>query len=389
MEGTLDILHVDMDAFFASIEQLDQPKWRGRPVLVGYDGPRGVVAAASYEARTFGCRSAQPMAVARRLCPDAVITPVRRERYSEISARLFTILDDFSPCIEPLSIDEAFLDVRGTRRLLGSAEEIARALKDRVRQELSLTASVGVATNKFLAKLASDMEKPDGLTIIRTEDLDTEWFRQLPVTKIWGVGPATAARMARLGITTIEQLQTFPRDVLQQQFGREANRYLDLARGIDSRSVTPDSEAKSIGHEQTFDTNLADPKEVQRVLLGQVEQVGRRLRRHDWQAGGVSLKIRYGDFQTISRSTALGQPTDTTRDLWRAAESLFATWATTSFQPVRLIGMTATRLQRPVDQFDLFPDGEHDRQKRIDRTTDVITDRFGKHAIRRGGTLGN
>jgi len=227
-----------MDAFFASIEQMDHPELKGKPVLVGYDGPRGVVATASYEARPFGCHSAQPMVQAKRLCPHAIIVPVRHDRYGEISSQMFAILDDFSPVIEPLSIDEAFLDLTGTANLLGPAETAAQRMKDRIKKEIGLTASVGVAPNKFLAKLGSDLHKPDGLTVIRPEDVDV-LLPPMPVTKIWGIGPAMAARLKLLGINTIGDLRKFPLTVLRQQIGDDAEHYQRLAHGLDDRLSAP------------------------------------------------------------------------------------------------------------------------------------------------------
>ena len=375
------ILHLDMDAFFASVEQLDHPELRGKPVLVGHDGPRGVVAAASYEARPFGCHSAQPMSIAKRRCPQAIIMPVRGGRYGEMSQRMFTILDEFSPLVEPLSIDEAFLDLTGTERALGDAEAVALRLKERVKSDLKLTASVGLAPNKFLAKLGSDMNKPDGVMIIHAQDVD-RILLPLPVTRLWGIGKATAAGLERLGIRTIHDLREKPLDWLRQHFGADAERYFNLARGIDLREVVPDSEARSIGHEQTFEVDVAEAQEVRRVLLDQVEQVAWRLRKQGLAAKGVALKIRFGDFQTISRSATLRASTDVTDELWQAARAIFEKWP---FQPVRLIGMTAERLGRGEAQMDLFVDPVKERQRKLDSVADRITQKFGQRAIRRGG----
>ena len=375
------IIHLDMDAFFASVEQLDHPELKGRPVLVGHDGPRGVVSAASYEARRFGCHSAQPIAVAKRLCPQAVIMPVRGERYSEISDQMFAILDEYSPLVEPLSIDEAFVDLTGTQLLHGDPEDVALRLKKRIRQQLLVTASVGLAPNKFLAKLASDMRKPDGLMIIPPQDID-RILLPLPVTRIWGIGKATAAELEKLGIRTIAQLRQYPLDRLEKLLGRDARWFYDLARGIDSRPVVSDHEAKSIGREQTFEVDLADSQEVQRILLEQVEQVARRLRKQALQARVVAIKIRFGDFQTISRSLTLPQVTDVTRELWQAAQGLFARWP---FQPVRLIGMTAERLSPGPRQLDLFQDPDKEKQKKLDSVSDRINQKFGSQMIKRGG----
>ncbi len=376
------ILHLDMDAFFAAVEQREEPSLQGKALLIGHDGPRGVVATASYEAREYGCHSAQPMAVAKRMCPHAIVLPVRMHLYRQASDRVFDILGEFSPVVEPLSIDEAFIDLTGTERLLGEPEAVARRIKERIRSELKLTASVGLAPNKFLAKLASDMNKPDGHTVIREQDVD-RILPPLPVTKIWGVGKATADRMRTYGIRTIGDLRQKPEAWLRQFFGSEADRYWRLSRGLDDRPVVTDENAKSIGHEQTFETDVADPEEIRRVMLDQVEQVAARLRRHGMLARGVSLKIRFGHFETISRSTTLPRPTDATAELWDAARAVFGQWP---FQPVRLIGVTAERLSRGAGQMDLFTDPAHDRQKKLDAVADRINQRYGKRAIRRGGS---
>jgi DNA polymerase-4 len=377
------ILHVDMDAFYAAVEQLDRAELRARPVLVGHDGPRGVVTTASYEARPFGCRSAQPMAVAKRLCPQAIVVPVRFARYHEVSAQVFDILDDFTPLIEPLSVDEAFLDCTGSTRLLGDGPTIARAIRRRIHDEIGITASVGVAPNKFLAKLASDLNKPDGLTVITRDDVD-RILPPLSVAKIWGIGPKTATKLKSLAINTIGDIRLIPLEVLAERFGEEGERYWRLARGIDDRPVVPDAEAKRIGHEQTFGTDLTDPEEVRGVLLGQVEQVARRLRRHGLRARTVHLKIRDGAFHTITRATTLHEPTDSTKELWDASRAIFETWASGSFKPVRLIGMSASNLTAAPVQLGLFADRARERQSRVDVALDRINAKFGKTAIRRG-----
>jgi DNA polymerase-4 len=372
-----------MDAFFAAVEQREDPALRGKPLLIGHDGPRGVVATASYEARPFGCHSAQPMAVAKRLCPHAVILPVRMALYKQVSTRMFTILDEFSPIVEPLSIDEAFLDLTGSEAALGPAGEVARRLKDRIRAELRITASVGVAPNKFLAKLASDMNKPDGLTIIGAADVD-RILPPMPVTKLWGIGNATARRLANLGIRTVGDLRAKPKKWADELLGSEAERYVRLAHGIDDRPVVPDREAKSISHEHTFGEDVADPATIRNLLLEQVEQVAARLRRHALKARGVSLKIRYGDFQTVNRSTTLPSSTDSTAELWQSARELFDRW---DFRPVRLIGVAAERLlgSDSPGQMMLFSDPDREKQRKLDAVADQINQRFGKQAIRRGG----
>ncbi|WP_428940897.1 DNA polymerase IV [Fontivita pretiosa] len=377
------IVHVDLDAFFAAVEQLDNPELRGQPVLVGGQGPRAVVATASYEARPFGCRSAMPMALARRLCPQAIVVPPRFWRYRELSDAMFDILDDFTPVIEPLSIDEAFLDLSGTQRLLGGAQTVARRIKQRVRDELKLTISVGVAPNKFLAKLASDLHKPDGLTIVGREDVD-RLLPPLPISRIWGIGPRTQARLNDLGIRTIGDIRKLPLELLVQNFGSEGERYYRLARGLDDRPVTPDSRAKSIGQEQTFGIDIADAEELRRILLGQVEQVAWRLRRSGLRAGGVTLKIRDGQFNTITRAGRLAEPTDLTKPLWDAARTVFDAWAHTQFKPLRLLGVQATRLSGEAPQLPLFDDEQQQRQRRVDDAIDRIRQKYGQAAVRRG-----
>lgn len=384
--GARVIFHVDMDAFFASIEQLDDPALRGKPVLVGSDGPRGVVAAASYEAREFNCHSAQPMAQAKRRCPHAVIVPVRFARYRELSQRMFGIFDEFSPLVEPLSVDEAFLDMTGTAKLLGEPVEVARRLKARIKSDLGLTASIGVAPNKFLAKLASDLQKPDGLVIVAPGEIDALLI-PLPINKLWGVGPVTADKLRGMGIHKVGDIRARSPADLQKLFGNEADRYHRLAHGIDDRPVVPDREAKSIGHEQTFSTNLTEPADVRRVLFEQVEQVGRRLRQNGLHARTVSLKIRYGDFETISRSATVENPTNGTADLWTAAAALFDKWCEAGFRPVRLIGMSTSQLTAGGGQLPLFPDPLAERQKKVDGIADTITKKFGNGAIRRAQGL--
>jgi DNA polymerase-4 len=378
------ILHVDMDAFFASVEQLDDPALRGKPVLVGHDGARGVVAAASYEARTFGCHSAQPMAVAKRLCPQAVVVGGRFSRYREISRQVHAIFERFTPAVESVSIDEAYLDVTGARRLHGDGEAIGRRLKAMIAAETRLTASVGVAANKFLAKLASDMRKPDGLVVIRPEDVE-RLLPGLPVGRIWGVGKKTEESLAAAGVKTIADLRRMPAEWISGRLGSWGEQVLELAWGRDPRPVETDRETKSISHEQTFETDVGDPAAVRLVLVEQVEAVAWRLRRAGLLARRVGLKIRFGDFQTISRSRTLAHATDRTDLLLVEAEAVFDAWAAAAFRPVRLIGMGAEDLAAGVDQLELFGQKEEEKARGVDRAVDAINEKFGKGAIRRGG----
>jgi DNA polymerase-4 len=378
------ILHVDMDAFFAAIAVLDHPELAGKAVLTGGTGPRGVVTTASYEARKFGCRSAMPTATALRLCPHAVCVKVPGERIREKSRQMFDILDRFSPLVQPLSVDEAFLDLTGAERLMGPARQVARQLKDTIKSETGLTASVGVAFNKFLAKLASDLEKPNGLTVITRDNLD-EVLLPLPVGKLWGVGPSTQRKLEQQNVRTVADLRKRTEPELRRRFGDLGGRFFRLSRGIDNRPVVPDRHAKSIGHEQTFGQNLTDPDAVRRVMLDQAEQVGTRLRRHGLRARGVSVKIRFGNFQTITRSATLPEPTDLTQSLYRAARGLFNRWAEESFQPVRLVGVSAHPLTAEGPQQALFPDPQKKKQARLDAALDQITRKFGKRTVHRGG----
>ncbi|UCD76549.1 MAG: DNA polymerase IV [Phycisphaerales bacterium] len=381
MDTERAILHVDMDAFYASVEQLDNPELRGKPVLVG----GGVVTAASYEARKFGCHSAQPIAEAKRLCPQAIIVHGRHQRYHEISQQVFAILHDFTPLVEGLSIDEAFLDVTGSQRLLGDAVTIARNIKKRILAETGLTASVGVAPNKFLAKIASDLNKPDGLTIITPDDLDT-LVADLPIKRMWGVGPVMEDRLARLSIRTFGDLRTIDADLLRQRLGEGAEHLQKLAWGIDDRPVHTGHGVKSISKESTHFQRLKNPEDVRRQLLIHVERVAERLRHKAMRGRTVTVKIRFGSFQTITRSATLSEVTDRTDLLWMEGRRLFDTWAKREFLPVRLIGFGVSHLEDERGrQIDLFPDEQDQRRRRLDRATDAIRDRFGRDAIHRGG----
>lgn len=373
------ILHVDMDAFFASVEQRDDPALRGRPVLVGGRGGRGVVAAASYEARRSGCRSAMPMAEALRRCPEAVVVKPSFARYEADSARIMEILETASPMVEPLSIDEAFIDVTGSRRLLGVGAVIGKRLKATIREELGLTASVGVAPCKFVAKIASDLEKPDGLTVFESNGIAAR-LASLPIERMWGVGPKSRARFEARGIRRFGDLQQWSPESLAATFGDAAARFHPLSHGIDDRPVVGDRTAKSVGHEQTFGVDLGDPSEVEAVLLRHVERVGTRLRRRGRRARSVVVKIRDGAFVTNTRSSTLDHATDRTDVLWETARTLFRAWA---FRPVRLIGMSAERFEG--DDPGLFTgiDEEESRSRRLDAATDAIRDRFGGEAIAR------
>ena len=379
------ILHCDLDAFFASVEQLDDPALRGRPVLVGGIGARGVVAAASYEAREFGCRSAMPTSKAMRLCPHAVMVPGRGARYAELSRHFMAILEEASPLVQPLSLDEAFLDVTGSLRLLGTGVQIATEIRRKTLEQLGLVVSVGVAPNKFVAKIASDLEKPDALVIFESDGL-AERLAGLPIERMWGVGRKSAESFRSHGLRTFADLQKIDPDHLVSLFGESARRFHELALGIDDRPVVSERTSKSIGQERTFSEDISDREVLGDILLGEVEQVAERLRRSEAKATRVTLKIRFGDFQTITRSRTIEQSTETTRVLWEIARSIFEGWCRENFQPVRLLGFSVSGLDRS-GQVGLFEESGSDRDRVIDETTDAIIDRFGSSAISRARSV--
>ena len=379
------IIHVDMDAFYASVEQHDRPELKGKAVIVGGDPKaRGVVSAASYEARKFGVHSAMPMAQAVRLCPQGVVLPVRMDRYAEVSHTIHTIFERYTPLVEPISLDEAFLDVTGSIDLFGSAEQIGHDIKSQIREQTHLTASVGVAPNKFLAKLASDLNKPDGFVVI-TEQNKQQILDPLPVGKIWGVGEVTEKALHYRGILTIAQLRRTTAEELKGIVGNGAAELLRLACGEDDSEVEPERQRKSLSSEQTFATDIRDAAILSSVLLEEVEEVAERLRRHRLKARTVTLKLRYGDFRTVTRSETLREPTNLTKLLWEAADRVFRQWQVRSGGPLRLLGFAASGLEdEHAGQQLLFPDPEQEKLKRLDSAVDRIRDRYGKRALGRG-----
>jgi len=385
MVQSRQIIHVDMDAFYASVERLDNPDLMDKPVIVGGDPKkRGVVSAASYEARKFGVHSAMPMSQAVRLCLDAIVLPVRMERYAELSQQIHAIFQQFTPQIEPISLDEAFLDVTGSLRLFGSAEKIGRTIKDQIREQLGLVASVGVAGNKFLAKLASDLDKPDGFVVI-TEENKQQILDPLPVSKIWGVGKVTEKALKFRAINTIKQLREAPPEILRSIFGDQTAHVLRLAQGVDNRQVESSREAKSISSEQTFATDIAGKDILLDVLLHQVEDVAQRLRLNNLEARTITLKLRYDDFRTITRSSTLDHPTNITKTLWQEAREVFLQWHKKSAGLLRLLGFGVSGLQKAgTGQRHLFEEPDQEKQKRLDEAFDKIRDKFGHDALRRG-----
>jgi DNA polymerase IV len=378
------ILHMDMDAFFTSVEQLDNPSLRGQCVLVGGLSGRGVVAAASYEARKFGIHSAMPMFQARQKCPDAVIVPPRRSRYKELSIKIMNELKQFSPLVEPVSIDEAYVDITGCEKLHGNPERIGRAVKKKIRDTVELTCSVGIAPVKFLAKIASDMDKPDGLTLIRTDQVPA-FLESLPVEKVPGVGRKTLGHLGELGIRTLGDVRKHPENRLTGKLGKFGARLMELSLGIDNARVTPNTAPKSISAEETLKTNTRDKALLNRYIMKQAEEVARQLRRKRVKARTVTLKIKHDDFVLVTRRSPLGNPSQTAEAIRREAVRLLEKYNIN--RDIRLIGVGASGLL-PVGtptQMDLFSGGKAKNRdwEKIDRALDDISRRFGKGVIQR------
>lgn len=374
------IIHVDMDAFYASIEQRDKPELAGVPVIVGGLSNRGVVATASYEARKYGVHSAMSMAEARRRCPEAVfITPDHR-KYSFVSAQIRQILDRYSPLVEPLSLDEAFLDVTGMDGLYADPADIARRIKDEIKQQLQLTASAGVAPNKFLAKLASDLQKPDGLYIIRPGE-EEQVLAGLPVRRLWGVGEVTAVSIAKLGIRTIGQFAAADPNLLERHIGRDVYDLQRLARGLDDRPVVPDQQIKSVGNEETFDQDLYQWDEIEKQLLLFADKVGWRLRRLTLSGRTITVKVRFASFKTITRSRTLEEATNLDDTLYCIARELYKSIPST--EGIRLLGLTVSNLQPAGQAMALF-DSKQEKQESLHKVVDELKVRFGAAAVMKG-----
>jgi len=382
------ILHVDMDAFYASVEQRDRPELMGRPVVVGGTPQgRGVVSAASYEAREFGVHSAMPAITARRLCPQAVFLPVRMGHYAGVARQIREIFHRFTPTVEPLSLDEAFLDVTGSERLFGPAQQIGRQIQQTIDDELHLVASVGIAPNKFLAKIASDLRKPRGFVFVPPDGVH-EFLDPLGIERLWGVGKVSQRVLHKLGVRTIGQLRRFDPVILREHFGKQGDHLYALAHGRDDRAVVPDHQAKSISHETTFAADIADRDALRTWLLELTEQVARRLRRHKLRGRTVQLKVRFADFRTVTRSQTLPEPTNVTQLLWETAAELFEQKLPEPLPPVRLLGMGVSGFEnREQQQKTLFEDEETARQSRLDAARDAIRDKFGTTAINRATRL--
>ena len=378
------ILHVDLDAFFAAVEQRDRSELRGRPVIVGGDPrSRGVVSAASYEARRFGVHSAMSLREALRRCPDGVFLPVDGRRYQAASREVMAVLRRFTPAVEPISIDEAFLDVTGSTALFGDGPTIARRIKDAVRDEVGLTASVGVATTKLVAKIASDLRKPDGLVVVEPGD-EASFLAPLPIARLWGVGEKTATVLADYGVRTIGDLAALPPDVVIRRFGKHGASLVERARGLDADPVHEGDPAKSIGHEHTFDTDTSDPEIIERTLLAMADGVAGRLRSAGVRASTIAVKIRDSSFRTITRQRTLAEPTDLTEPIFRAAVEL-ARPEVRGIR-VRLLGVTASHLGER-EQLGLFADDDPRRRAAIE-AADRLRRRYGADAVTRARLVG-
>jgi DNA polymerase IV len=382
--GRLTIIHVDLDAFFAAVEQRDHPELRGKPVIVGGDPrSRGVVSTCSYEARKFGVHSAMPTRTALSLCPHGIFLPVDGAKYQRVSREVMAVLRRFTPAVEQVSIDEAFLDVAGSEALFGPAPEIARRIKREVVESTGLTVSVGVATTKLVAKVGSDLRKPDGLVVVEPGE-EAAFLAPLEIRRLWGIGPKTAERLHALGISTIGELAALPPETLARALGDHGATLHDRALGIDPDPVVGGGEAaKSVSHETTFAVDVMDPAEIERTLLALTEGVSARLRSAGLRAGTVAVKIRDSHFRTITRQKALPEPSDLTDTIWRVAVEL--TRPEIRGKKIRLLGVAATQLGAP-EQISMFEVVDA-KQRRVVDATDAVRRRFGDRAVTRASLL--
>ncbi len=383
------ILHVDMDAFFASVEQREHPEYRGKPLIVGADPKggkgRGVVSTCSYEAREYGVHSAMPVSQAYHLCPHAVFVPPRGELYEWVSQQIFAIFEQFTDLVEPLSIDEAFLDVTGSVRLFGDAVSIARQIKQRVREEQHLTCSIGVAPNKYLAKIASELEKPDGLVVVEADKI-REFLHPLDISYLWGAGEKTQQVLRKMGINTIGDLAEFPLWVLRDKLGALGEHFYRLAHGMDDRQVVVHSDVKSVSNEHTFEKDTSDPEVIRKQLILLTEKVGYRLRKKGLKGRTIHFKLRYDDFNTITRAQTITTPTDRTQEILDIVLHLFEQ----NYLPGRKVRLTGVG----VSGFDPKHNAQRSifetidaRQTQLDKVQDLLVDRFGKHIVHRAESL--
>ena len=391
-------MHVDMDAFFASVEQLDHPEYKGHPVIVGGLSSRGVVATASYEARKFGVHSAMPISRAKKLCPHGIYVYPNMARYKEISQIIHKVMEEFTPIIEPLSLDEAFLDVTGITHKFTGPKALGRAIKDRVFEETGLIISAGLAPNKFLAKLASDLDKPDGLVVI-PYGKECESLANLPIKRIWGVGPSTERRLKDGGFTLIKDVQALPDEKpLVPYVGNQAHRIWELARGIDERPVEPDRQIQSVGNEETYESDIEDPAVIDLELHYFANRVAKRLRKYGLMGHTVSIKVRYNDFKTVSRQKRLDSATDQERIIYDTSVLLWNKLMRTAplpqfdtsvlnmpIKPIRLLGVTVSGLSTEgIVQDDLFSIGTDEKDEKLSTVLDSLASKFGEGAIMSG-----
>ena len=371
-----------MDAFYPSVEVLNNPALKGKPVIVGGSKERGVVSSASYEARKFGIHSAQPIAKAKRLCPDGIFLPVRMSRYQEVSKQVFEIFHRFTPLVEPISIDEAFLDVTGSIRLFGQPENIAKKIKQIIFAETGLTISAGVASSKFVAKIASDIDKPDGLTVVHPDGVG-DFLASLPVKKMWGVGKVTQLLLSRLNIHTFRDLRQTPVKVLEKKFGKHGVKIHLLAMGVDKRDVIPEHDVKSIGHEQTFLQDIISLDVAQKEILALGNKVARRIRHKGLKGKTITLKVKYSDFVQITRSTTLPKSTDDGLEIYSVACRLLEKTEVTK-KPIRLLGISLSQLSflGIETQLSLFDqDQSSQKRQRLNTTLDSLCEKFGDQSV--------
>ena len=373
-------MHVDMDAFYASVEQRDHPEWRGKPVIVGGSSRRGVVATASYEARAFGVHSAMPAVKAKELCPDAIFAAPRFEVYKAVSAEIHEIMLNYAVEIEPLSLDEAFMDISGLSVHYQTVGAVGRAIKAEIKEKTGLVASAGIAPNKFLAKLASDLDKPDGLRII-PYGKEKEILAPLPVRHLWGVGNVTERKLRSAGLLTIGDIQKAPFTKLASVLGNQASLIQRLSFGVDDRAVDASRRIKSIGDESTYEKDLTEPADIDRQIAIHSDVVAKRLRRHKLAGRTISLKIRFASFRTVTRSLSLEEGTDLQEEIYAAALELKKRIYMN--EGVRLIGVTASNLAPPLKTVDLFST-VREKQVKAAAVMDAIQEKFGEHALRKG-----
>lgn len=379
------ILHIDMDAYFASVEQLDNPALAGKCVIVGGLSGRSVVSAASYEARKFGVHSAMPMYQARKKCPHGIFIRPRMDRYKALSREIMSLLEDFSPCVEPVSIDEAYVDIIGCEKLLGEPWEIASLIKQKIKESFNLTCSVGIGPNKFIAKIASGMNKPDGLTLILPDETQ-QFVENLPIHKVPGVGKTRRRQLEDLGIKTLGDVRKYPEKMILKKLGKFGQRILKLSFGIDDSKVSPIRKHKSVSSEETLPQDINDKKLLDNYLLVQAEAVARELRKKDLRAKTITLKIKHADFKQTTRSTTLPAPTQSSKTIYKTVSKLLRNYRIIT--KVRLIGVGASGLVSasvPV-QMNIFENTKKisDNWEKVDRAVDTITEKFGKDVIKRG-----